>query len=257
MLMIMRWISENLWIDTKWISENWASAVWCCIAGISITFLVWSIYSPTDNRTSPVSSHNPQTTQQSQTFQTSTQPTVFYCTNFVFDKISWKAVFASIVIVLIWVLYNYWFEITTYSLFAWITWEWSMAWRTVVLIFVIFPILYIKWLMRVFMTERTIFHRIPKFIIGVITALLAWACLYIPDKNFFNISNGQPRKWYSLTSQGYRFFDHKGFDPEYGIELQPVTPDLAELYFTHMANKKKSLMGRIIEKITNSVKNTF
>src|SRR3990167_7214121 len=182
MLMIMRWISENLWIDTKWISENWASAVWCCIAGISITFLVWSIYSPTDNRTSPVSSHNPQTTQQSQTFQTSTQPTVFYCTNFVFDKISWKAVFASIVIVLI---------------------------------FVIFPILYIKWLMRVFMTERTIFHRIPKFIIGVITALLAWACLYIPDKNFFNISNGQPRKWYSLTSQGYRFFDHKGFDPEY------------------------------------------
>jgi hypothetical protein len=45
-------------------------------------------------------------------------------------------------------------------------------------------------------------------------------------QNFHHTAGG-PQRWYAVTPEGVRFFDSPGFDPKYGLRLEPVTPELA------------------------------
>ena len=42
----------------------------------------------------------------------------------------------------------------------------------------------------------------------------------------FSTSGGAPIKWYALTPEGVKFYDRAGVDPNYGIQLKPVTPEV-------------------------------
>jgi hypothetical protein len=41
----------------------------------------------------------------------------------------------------------------------------------------------------------------------------------------FGFASGETLKWYAMTPEGVRYYDHPGVDPIYGIELKPVTRD--------------------------------
>jgi hypothetical protein len=43
---------------------------------------------------------------------------------------------------------------------------------------------------------------------------------------YFTFSQGSNLKWYALTPEGVKYFDRPGVDPDYGIKLKPVTPDI-------------------------------
>lgn len=47
---------------------------------------------------------------------------------------------------------------------------------------------------------------------------------------YFGHTTGETLKWYAETPEGIRFFDSPGFDPKYGIKLEPVTPDMMIKY---------------------------
>jgi len=42
----------------------------------------------------------------------------------------------------------------------------------------------------------------------------------------FDVSTGKAKKYYAKTPEGTRYFDNDGFDPKYGIKLQPVDPNV-------------------------------
>jgi hypothetical protein len=43
----------------------------------------------------------------------------------------------------------------------------------------------------------------------------------------FRHTAGAAQRWYAITPEGIRFFDSSGFDPKYGLKLEPVTAELA------------------------------
>lgn len=49
---------------------------------------------------------------------------------------------------------------------------------------------------------------------------------WVTRETSFAFSGGAPTKWYALTPAGVRFYDRPGVDPNYGISLKPVTPDV-------------------------------
>ena len=43
---------------------------------------------------------------------------------------------------------------------------------------------------------------------------------------YFGFREGKVLKWYAITPEGVRFFDRAGVEPNYGISLKPVTPEV-------------------------------
>ncbi len=69
---------------------------------------------------------------------------------------------------------------------------------------------------------------------------------YSFNSQFFDPQTGEPIKWYAeTTSEGIRFFDEPGFDPKYGVELQPVTEEVVvksrEVYHQGISFKLKEI----------------
>jgi hypothetical protein len=51
--------------------------------------------------------------------------------------------------------------------------------------------------------------------------------LYLGTRDsYFAYDKGDAAKYYANTPEGIRFFDTPGFDPKYGIQLKPATPEL-------------------------------
>lgn len=48
----------------------------------------------------------------------------------------------------------------------------------------------------------------------------------VTKSSYFDFSKGKVLKWYANTPEGIRFFDSPGYDPKYGIQLKPVTPNI-------------------------------
>ena len=61
--------------------------------------------------------------------------------------------------------------------------------------------------------------------------LIALPVLYLLALSFtrghdtFDIDGGETQRWYARTPEGVKYFNHGGWDPKYGVELQPVTKD--------------------------------
>jgi hypothetical protein len=56
--------------------------------------------------------------------------------------------------------------------------------------------------------------------------------------DWFDPVTGQPRVWYSLTTErGFRFFDGRGVDPHDRQELKPVSPEIIERIKRQQAGK--------------------
>ena len=53
---------------------------------------------------------------------------------------------------------------------------------------------------------------------------------FLSRGTYFGHIKGEVMKFYASTPEGIRFFDSPGFDPKYGIELKPVTPQMIEQY---------------------------
>jgi hypothetical protein len=49
---------------------------------------------------------------------------------------------------------------------------------------------------------------------------------YVTKDVSFAFVGGAPQKWYALTPEGVKFYDRPGVDPNYGIPLKPVTPEV-------------------------------
>jgi hypothetical protein len=54
--------------------------------------------------------------------------------------------------------------------------------------------------------------------------------LYAPREMFFSYDTGAPTRWYAQTPEGIRMFDGPGYDPKYGVPLQPVTAAVVAQY---------------------------
>lgn len=79
----------------------------------------------------------------------------------------------------------------------------------------------------------------------IIIALLIVHNLFMyqfTKSTFFTFSEGEVSKWYADTPEGVVFYDSPGFDPKYGIELKPVTPEM----ITALERKK---LGQIPDRI--------
>ncbi len=51
---------------------------------------------------------------------------------------------------------------------------------------------------------------------------------YLTKDQQFRFDTGVSMKYYAITPDGPRFFDAPGFDPKYGIQLKPLTPEIAK-----------------------------
>ncbi len=70
--------------------------------------------------------------------------------------------------------------------------------------------------------------RISQLIVLVYIALFFFSMYLLGRNTYFNHATNEPSKFYTVTPEGIRFFDSPGFDPVYGKELKPVTPQLIE-----------------------------
>jgi hypothetical protein len=61
----------------------------------------------------------------------------------------------------------------------------------------------------------------------------------------FRHNAGDAQRWYAVTPEGVRLFDSPGFDPKYGIRLQPVTTDLA-------VNLERAKRGQIPQRLATA-----
>jgi hypothetical protein len=53
--------------------------------------------------------------------------------------------------------------------------------------------------------------------------------LYVAGRDSnFSFSTGEARRFYAVTPEGIRLFSEEGTDPKYGIDLRPITPEIAE-----------------------------
>lgn len=62
-------------------------------------------------------------------------------------------------------------------------------------------------------------------ILLVLAVLYNTGLYYVTRDMTFGFKTGAAQRWYAVTPAGVRFFDRPGFEPEYGIALQPVTPE--------------------------------
>lgn len=49
---------------------------------------------------------------------------------------------------------------------------------------------------------------------------------YVTKEMAFAFAGGAAQKWYAITPKGVKYYARPGFDTEYGIALQPVTPEI-------------------------------
>lgn len=92
--------------------------------------------------------------------------------------------------------------------------------------------------------------KLAKFIILGYSGLFFLTMFFVSRDTYFQMYDGAPSKYYALTPEGIRFFDSPGYDPKYGIKLQPVTPEIIEKY-------KKKQLGLIPNKIDISSPETY
>ncbi len=103
-----------------------------------------------------------------------------------------------------------------------------------ILVFALMPFYWA--LMEISMLNITIFKRqkrhrkLAKFIIFGYSGLFFLTMFFLSRDTYFQHYNGAPTKYYAVTPEGIRFFDSPGYDPKYGIKLQPVTPDIINKY---------------------------
>jgi hypothetical protein len=71
---------------------------------------------------------------------------------------------------------------------------------------------------------------VAQFIVVIYIALFFFSMYFLGRDTYFGHKIGDPTKYYAVTPEGIRFFDSPGFDPVYGKELKPVTPNLIEQY---------------------------
>jgi hypothetical protein len=94
---------------------------------------------------------------------------------------------------------------------------------------------------RLFSAKRS--HRkLGKIVIVTYAGLFFLAMFFLSRGTYFGHFKGEAIKYYANTPEGIRFFDSPGFDPKYGIELKPVTPDM-------MGKYQKRLQGMIPTRI--------
>jgi hypothetical protein len=94
---------------------------------------------------------------------------------------------------------------------------------------------------RLFSAKRS--HRkLGKIVIVTYAGLFFLAMFFLSRGTYFGHFKGEAIKYYANTPEGIRFFDSPGFDPKYGIELKPVTPDM-------MGKYQKRLQGMIPKRI--------
>lgn len=84
--------------------------------------------------------------------------------------------------------------------------------------------------------------KLAKFIIVGYSGLFFLTMFLVSRDTYFQMYDGAPIKYYAITPEGIKFFDSPGYDPKYGIKLQPVNPEIIEKY-------KKKQLGLIPNKI--------
>lgn len=62
----------------------------------------------------------------------------------------------------------------------------------------------------------------------LIGGIFSGAQYFVSGRTYFDPKTGNPVKFCIKTLQGFRCSTAPGFDPELGVEYQPVTPELAE-----------------------------
>lgn len=92
--------------------------------------------------------------------------------------------------------------------------------------------------------------KLAKFIIFGYSGLFFLTMFFLSRDTYFKMYDGSPSKYYAMTPEGIRFFDSPGYDPKYGIKLQPVTPEIIEKY-------KKKELGLAPNKIEISSPQTY
>lgn len=78
--------------------------------------------------------------------------------------------------------------------------------------------------------------KLSKFIIFSYAGIFFLSMFFLSRGTYFGHNKGEATKYYANTPEGIRFFDSPGYDPKYGIKLEPVTPDLIEKH-------QKKLLG--------------
>jgi hypothetical protein len=68
----------------------------------------------------------------------------------------------------------------------------------------------------------------------------------------FDPATGAPTKWFSYVAGNYRLFDHPGFDPIYGLELTPVTPEVARRVEGTTDSTEPDLPGPYFDPVTGA-----
>ena len=68
--------------------------------------------------------------------------------------------------------------------------------------------------------------RIAAGLIVVYVASYFFAMYFAGRASYFGHSKQGALKYYAVTPEGIRWFDSPGFDPKYGLELRPATPEI-------------------------------
>jgi len=72
------------------------------------------------------------------------------------------------------------------------------------------------------------YKKIAVLIIVVYIAFFFLGMYFLGQGKYFGHFEGKALKYYAVTPEGIRFFDSPGFDPKYGKELKPATPQMIE-----------------------------
>ena len=99
-----------------------------------------------------------------------------------------------------------------------------------ILVFALFPFYWaLLELFKIkipFLKSNKSSRKIAKTIVLTYTGLFFLAMFFLSRGTYFGHFKGEAIKYYAVTPEGTRYFDSPGFDPKYGIELKPVTPDM-------------------------------
>ncbi|MHB2019174.1 MAG: hypothetical protein ACYCW6_19675 [Candidatus Xenobia bacterium] len=93
--------------------------------------------------------------------------------------------------------------------------------------FSVFATLLLLWLGRQALARRTWARVELAALIGL--TCIGWG-LYAPQHQFFDYRSGHAMRWYARTPEGIHMFDAPGYDPKYGIPLQPVDAAVVSEY---------------------------
>ncbi|MCK4764714.1 MAG: hypothetical protein KAW12_21125 [Candidatus Aminicenantes bacterium] len=72
------------------------------------------------------------------------------------------------------------------------------------------------------------YRKLAGIIIIVYMSIFFLSMHFLSRDSYFTHDSGKVLKWYAETPEGIHYFDTNGYDPEYGIKLKPVTPEIVE-----------------------------